>query len=289
MKNILEKLAEFLDTIGKEAKNLDFEVIDDKILRNFIDNKQNIYQYDFEMVLSEIENKLNTKLLESEKNWYYTCPVEIQWSRPEQKSKEGFISGGFYINGLTDIFFYPINFWERDFAPFEQMGQANLFEEPSQFNWIVGTTAVASPFYTPEFGCVKRDLSGFPNEFFFYDSGLIYLLPFKSFEEYLEAMMASASVRCWQYFYINPQIIIQKNAQLNYFTWSLHLNTNLGEGLNSLYPVKDVKFNRLDMINEYLERCVRLLPDSFPFLDFSYHQNYYNDFEKLYSATKNNK
>ena len=91
----------------------------------------------------------------------------------------------------------------------------------------------------------------------------LFPLPFTSAEEYLRAMIASAAVECWQYFYIDPELVISKSKGLSYFTWDLHFRTELGHDLDVAYYVENAPHDRLDLIAEYLERCIRILPGTF--------------------------
>ena len=93
-------------------------------------------------------------------------------------------------------------------------------------------------------------------------------------------MIASAAVRCWQYFYVDPELIINKSKGLSYFTWVLYLKTRLDNDLISMNYVENAQYDRLDLIAEYLERCVRILPDTFP----NHHKVYFKRFMALYQS-----
>lgn len=220
-------------------------------------------------------------LNDSQKLIFYLS-AKLTWTRGEEKSGEGVLSGGMFFNGLTDIFHFKPTFFERSlekFLEYENESKTDI-DLIHQLRFIESPTSLQDAFYTPYFGCVTLKENEFPTDFYFYDSGLVYKLPFTTYEEYIDALIQSSAVCCWQYFYINPQEIITKNKGIDYITWAKHTSTTLDKDLSNLVYVPNAKYDRLDMINEYLERCVRLLPDAFPFLNFEHHIQYYDELKK---------
>ena len=144
--------------------------------------------------------------------------------------------------------------------------------------WIESPAIPNEAEYRPQFGCVILEKGKLPDSFYYYDSGFVYPLSFKTYEEYVKGLISSGSVICWQYFYIDLALIISQNQHVKHITWSQHIYSRLEDGLDSIHYKKDSKYDRLDLINEYLERCVRLLPKTFPFLDFTHHKKHYSEF-----------
>ena len=178
-------------------------------------------------------------------------------------------------------------FWERSETAFDRFeNKGEMLDDPRALSWIESTTAVRNVLPTESYGCTRIKDSADLDEFYFYDSGKLYDLPFQSAEAYFDALFSSAAVECWQYFFIDPQVIIEKNKGLPYITWNLHYRSHLSDGIGLLQYNPAIPYDRLDLINEYLERCVLLLPKSFPFLDFSHHIAYYENFQQLYKASK---
>jgi len=217
----------------------------------------------------------------------YLSSCRLRWRRPE-KEEDGYLDGGFSFNGLTDIFSRNLQFWKKSVEEFKEYENEKLIDLKllKQLRWIESPTIPIEAEYTPQFGCVKLQKGKLPDEFYYYDSGIIYPIPFKSFDEYVDGLVASGSVTCWQYFYVDPELIISKNKEIKYITWSKHTTSRLGGGIDSIHFKPEVKYDRLDLINEYMERCVRLLPESFPFINFTYHKKHYSEFEKLYKKLR---
>jgi len=119
----------------------------------------------------------------------------------------------------------------------------------------------------------------FPNEFYYYDGGIFYPLPFKSYDEYISALIANAGVVYWQYFYIEPEEIIGKNKGLNYMTSDLRIGTRKVDNINIYQYNPEYQFDRLDLIVEYLNYCVQYLPDAFPTINFEHQKKYLQSLE----------
>jgi hypothetical protein len=136
-------------------------------------------------------------------------------------------------------------------------------------------------FYIPYYGCVRFNEDSFPHEFYFFDGGVIYALPFQSYEEYIKALIANAGLECWQYFYVDPHLLIQKNRGRNYMATDLRKGTRLVEDFRMYDYDPAYNFDRLDMIHEYLQRCVRFLPGAFPTLNLEHQRMYLHKLESL--------
>lgn len=237
-------------------------------------------------IIEMIESNFKIKLTDEQKLIFY-LPEQLSWTREAQKEGEYLLKGGTYFNGIMDVISSkPTTFFEYSldkFLKYEDESKTDI-ELIRKLRFIESPTSLQDATYTPYFGCVTLKEGEFPNEFYFYDSGLVYKLPFTTYEDYIDALIQSAAVNCWQYFYINPEEIVSKNKGVKYITWGLHTRTSLDEDLAGLFFVPDAKYDRLDLINEHLEQCVKLLPGSFPFLKFEHHIQYYNHFKKLYEG-----
>ena len=283
MKQTILRLYDFFQDIEHLTKGIEIESSSLETINNFVSGMQSEQQDEIQWVTKEIKDKTGLVLNKSQKNLFFIEDAELIWTRPAQESGEGYLSGGFYINGPLSIFLNPAKFWEDSLSFFEEIGKENLADIPINLRWIESTSLYTEPSYNPHFGCVKFIQGVFPNEFYFYDSGFLFPLPFTTFQEYFNAMIDSAAVKCWQYFYIEPETILNRNINKDYYTWALHISTNLDEKLRSIKYFENAKFDRLDLIAEYLKRCVRLLPGSFPFLTFDHHKEYFEGFRKLYN------
>jgi len=266
-------------TVSARLGKLEIENFENKLKFN-----KSLKSEDF--IVEDIEEDYKVKLTEEQRLILY-LPKKIEWTREEQKENEGILSGGCFFNGILDIFSFEPTFFEyslNKFLQYEDEAKTDV-ELIRKLRFIESPTSLQDATYTPYFGCVMLKENEFPTDFYFYDSGLVYKLPFKSYAEYIDALIQSSAVNCWQYFYIDPQEIIAKNKGISYITWGLHTRTRLDEDLAGLNFVPDAKYDRLDLINEHLKQCVELLPSTFPFLTFEHHINYYTQFKKLYEAS----
>lgn len=288
MKKVMQKLSDFVDNVSSQSEGVKISDISRTELDRYVSDNVTHSNEDVSYAINDIEevSGIEVDVTDELVCLVYLSDQGLNWSRPEKKSNEGFLSGGFYINGILDIFSYPVDFWKDSLVDFEKNGISGASKMPENIRWFESPVAHNSSIYKPFYGCVIVDSESLSDQFYFYDNGLLYKLPFSSFEEYFEAMINSAAVECWQLFYIDPEEIVKKTKGVSYITWIQYLNSYLDERMHSLKLDKDVKFDRLDLVNEYLERCVRLLPDTFPFIDFSQHKDYYTKFKKLYDKEK---
>ena len=283
---MLKKILFNLNRLATESIGIDIRALDKNSLEKYAVDKSPV-PWDVEYFAEKIKNLVNIEFDDSNDFWLYISGLEIYWVRIAREGK-GSLAGGFYINGASLLFLTKQQkFWEDSERLFDRFeNKEEMLDDPRALSWIESTTAVRSPLATENYGCTRIKDSADLDEFYFYDSGKLYDLPFQSAEAYFDALFSSAAVECWQYFFIDPQVIIEKNKGLPYITWNLHYRSHLSDGIGLLQYNPAIPYDRLDLINEYLERCVLLLPKSFPFLDFSHHIAYYENFQRLYKASK---
>lgn len=279
-----KRLFAFITNVKNHANNIEIDEQRYKLLEKYVTGNTSGYDSLIKERLNTLKQEFDLDTSPKTEAYVFLSSTKLLWSRPELVPGEGYLAGGFFLNGFAEMLLEPSDFWSQTHRAFELVDQADLAETPQNMSWFSGTTAPASPIYMPEYGCVPVRHGEIPSEFYFYDSGLLFPLPFTSIDEYLHAMVASACVRCWQYFYIDPALIVAKSKPCSYYTWSLHISTGLDPALEDLTPVKDPRYNRLDLVAEHLERCVKLLPRSFPFLDFAHHRSYLETFLSAYRA-----
>ncbi|NML21665.1 hypothetical protein HHL16_12310 [Pseudoflavitalea sp. G-6-1-2] len=284
----IKNLYTFLQNIRKKSVNIDVEVLDTESLDPLFSGGADETKELDEQRKEKFKTTYGIALSKEQIDYFHLTSCILRWNRSEQEPKEGLLSGGFAFNGISNLFKFNNPFWQESADKFKETAKGKLPDEAllQQLRWIESPTPKNSGIYTPQFGCVILEKEKFPNQFYFYDSGLVYPLPFQSYEEYIDALTDSAAVRCWQYFYVDPALIVQKNKGLSYIGWSLHVTSHLEEGIRDLTVNKNIQSDRLDLIDEYLHRCVQLLPKSFPFLDFSHHKKHYEAFSKLYEKSK---
>lgn len=286
MTMIMHDMASFFELMSSASKDIEIDESSHVEIDRYVSGSVDYYDEGINRVTNKIKNKTEIDFPDDLKFLFFLQGENIRWARGEQKSGEGSLGGGFYVNGIIDVFLYPLDFWKSAVREFSDIGCEDLADIPENMRWFESTVAHNDPEYAPHYGCVPFEPPSFPDRFFFYDSGLLFPLPFKSFEEYYSAMLDSAAVECWQYFYVDPAEIIRKSKGVSYITWFQHIATRLDERMQSMFLNEAIEHDRLDLIDEYLERCVRLLPGSFPFLDFSHHREYYSRFKALYEKQK---
>lgn len=217
MNHILEKFREFITQIENNSIGIKLSSYSISKLDKTLNGKHDLlFVKDIERRKKNIFNENGVVFPEDKEYLFYLSTYQLRWNRPEQKTREGLLSGGTYINGMIDAFHFDAPFWEYSQNKFKQLEIDHYFDFPENLRWFESPTAHNDAELTPYYGCFKLKQGEFPNEFYFYDCGLLYKLPFRSFEEYFEAQLSCAMVKCWQYFYIQPDIIIQKNRNLPY-------------------------------------------------------------------------
>ncbi|MFK7920768.1 MAG: hypothetical protein AB8H47_02375 [Bacteroidia bacterium] len=289
MKNFVNTLYEFCQNIQFKAEGI--EIADKQI-----DKLQIFVKEGEQSSFMRFVNKRRKKLSElygldttpDHIPMFFTSGAHFEWVRGEQKPNEGLLKGGFSINGITDIFKDVVPFWESPLNRFENVGDQRKpsADSFSGLRWFDSPSFFNDSRYTPQYGCIVLEDSKWPSSFVFFDSGLQFEMATFSFEQYFGQLIASAAVVCWQYFFVDPDQIISKNKGLHYRTWERHKITLVDKELRKLNLNKDTHHDRLDLIMEYLERCIRLLPSSFPFIDFSYHIDFYERLNQKYLAQK---
>ena len=241
-------------------------------------------------VRKRIDN-IGLSLNADKESLFYLFSPELKWSKHGFKGKDGNwinpIDGGFCINSIYEILTSEQEkFWERaskkyqDYEPYTK----EYFELINQLAWFDSPTSFVDRAITPFYTCLKIEEGKFPTAFYFYDSHLVYQLPFKTYEEYFETLFASTCIECWQFFYINPNELIKRSKGKCYFTVFLKSPKTENQSIINFEP--EVKEDRLDVIHGYLEHCVTALPEIFPEKDFSYHINFFKEFNALYLESK---
>lgn len=234
-------------------------------------------------------NQYKIHLKEEDYDVLFLTTYGLEWYRPETFSKEGYLEGGFSFNGLEDLYSNNPHFWKdavNDFIKFQPKKKVD-YSFLECLRWLESTHHYSNPNSgnLPYTACVTLDEDRLPSKFYFFDGGLVFELTIDSYDDYVKALTDSSGVTCWQYFYINPDEIIDKNIEVNYMTWVLK-TSDLADGINDLAYDENITYDRLDLVAEYLERCIRLLPSTFPFLDFSYHKEHYRKFKVLYDQVR---
>ena len=287
MNSTINKFYEFIQNLKHHSVDLKFDRLEYEKIKKEVEGKSDkLFVKDLERRKNNI-SRINGFEFPSDHDYlFYLSSLNIRWYRPELKSMEGLLSGGTYINGIIDAFQLATPFWEKANQKFNGFSLKDLPAIPLNNHWIESPASFLDAEYAPQYGCFEITPNHFPDKFNYFDSGILHPLPFNSFENYFSALINTGMVKHWQYFYIAPKEIIARNKNLPYLTLSLHRSSNLHKNIRNLAFDESIIYDRLDLIMEHLEKCIRLLPKAFPFLDFSYHENHVRELTLLYEEFK---
>ncbi|MEM1120921.1 MAG: hypothetical protein AAGJ18_10770 [Bacteroidota bacterium] len=276
----------FIELAKKSGQN---DVAIEKCQTNMFDKflTEPAFQQKFgQLIQKEIEKIKTTSGITISADQIIPCYLfspQLRWSRVDKEHGQPALSGGFCFNQGVAMVTEKLDGWKSRYADFLAY-EAGTPEDQvllDQLVWFESLSLPLSGLLTPFLGCVLPNSRSFPHDFYFFDDGLIYRLPFGSYRAYIEALLANAAIKCWQYFYIPPKELVQKNRGLNYMTTQLRVSTQLAEDIPFDKHDPAFTFDRLDIIHEYLERVVRFLPMAFPTLNFDHQKRYLETLEAL--------
>lgn len=237
----------------------------------------------FQKRISNIEKTFGIKVLKDQELAFTLFSTSLIYQIVDHYGPGNPLDGGFALGGVPAAMIAKSDRWKKwhsDFLKYESSSkeELELLDQLICYNRRVpSTSTLANDFY----GCVIPNAITFPSDFFLYDRGLIYRLPFRTYQGYIDAMIDCAAVNGWQYFYIDPQELIDKNRGLNYMTTSLktsYLHFD-NRSVYTYYP--NLKIDRLDLIVEHLTYCIQVLPSAFPTMDFSNQVDHVNQIRNL--------
>ena len=247
MSVLLDKFEEFRkDVINSDHNNVledNYEII--KSVGDF---------YNYEEKFSILKGKTGIDIPKADWESLATSGLTLDWDRPAESYEEAYMYGGYVIQDLTMCLGYDDPFWKIDHP--SPSDEERLFLE--KINYIQRCAHGNDGTY----GCLYREQGVYPCPVYFYDKGL-YCKMNLDYDQYYESMLASSAVSYWQYFYIDIDEIYSRTRDIN------------ADNINSVYhdeiPEGITKF---EAIINHLESNLKLLPDSFPDKDFSYHQKH---------------
>lgn len=282
MENIVKDLLDFIERVRFDSNGIEVQELSCSRIKKFLKGDISSLQKRIDKTKKRIEETSGMLFNEQQSSLFFLQGEGLRWNRLETQTNEGLVSGGFCINGVMDMFLDPVNFFEKSQHKLFSNAHTGIATITENMRWFESKTAHNAPESTPQYGCFLFEPPNFPSKYYFYDSGLLFQLPFKNFEEYLTAMMNSAAVSGWQYFYISPLEVIQKNIGQPYITWPQHISSCLDGRMQSVIYNQSIEYDRLDLIYEHIERCVQLLPETFPFQSFADLEVYFGEFKLLY-------
>ena len=259
MEKTFNQILKYADLLEKQSLGLTCEIQID-YLKNKIAKDSEVIKFRTGRINARVKRKKNYELSEQQTLLYFLAGIEILWTRPA-KISEILLHGGFAFNGLTDVLTMKTDFWVDSIKEFGKNPSSEELKFLNTLSWFESPTPHALAIYTPMYGCFELLENKYPERLFFYDSGTVYELDM-TFEAYISNLIDSVAVYCWQYFYIDPDVIIRKNKGIKGTAWYMSMEIDFPE-----------QNDRLENIIMYMEYCVKLLPTSFPGKDFTFHQN----------------
>jgi hypothetical protein len=236
-----------------------------------------------ERKMEKVKTSFGITINEDQKTPFFLFSAYLRWMWVDQEGPNLPLFGGFAFKQGAAMMDASSDSWKKEHEDFLEFETSTPEAEAllTKLVWFESPTSANSSTFAPYYGCVLPNEKTFPHEFYFYDGGIIYPLPFQTFEAYLLALIANAGVECWQYFYVGPEQLIQKNKGLNYMTTALRKGTRLTEDLTVYEYDPSLKFDRLDLIHEHIQRCVTFLPAAFPTLNLEQQRVYLEQLESL--------
>lgn len=286
------QIIEFLDVLRHTSGHVTLKTCDTELFEQYITDPETREKFDSHRLrrFERIRDRQGIGISEDQQFLFFAFSAHLQWQRIDTEGPEHPLRGGFALRSGGEIAramkkpCKVLTASYQDFTKYEvpKPQDAALME---QLLWFDRMFPTAGSQYTGFNACVRPGDDTFPADFYFYDDGLPYALPFKTYADYIDAMVRNAAVECWQYFYIDPEEIITRNRGLSYMTTRLRVSTGLKEGLPVYELDPAFKYDRLDLIREYLGRCVRTLPLAFPEINFDHQAAYLDRFDAVMAQT----
>ena len=279
------QLKEFIETVEKHTKDVEIDGQSTRMLLQFMTDEA--FRQKFIPLIKRRMEKVKTEkglsISKDQEIPFTLFGAHLRWYSYE-------LVGGFQFCYGSSMIFSRIttDAWKKDHEDFLKYESSSRNDQIllDRLLYFESPTAPNAAIRTSYYGCVVENDHSFPHDFYFYDDGLIYALPFNGYQEYIEAMLVNAAVECWQYFYISPQELVKKNKGLNYMTTDLRMTTELVQNISVYEYNPNYSFDRLDLIFEYLQRVVRFLPEGFPTLNFDHQNEYLKELEKEIKRAK---
>jgi hypothetical protein len=230
-KNFLEYLKTSNVKLREDHINMDVLSLSDRLLKRKIP------------LLAE---KWNILMKDEDLEVFNLSGLSICWTYTNKENQ--FIYGSFLLNGFTEALIFASDFWEIYNSLNTHKPDNNELEFLEKLNWFEKQSSGDDGKY----GCFLREPGEFPPKIYFYDRGAYFPMAI-SFDQYLDAMIASCAVRGWQYFYIDIPDDFPDFDEVNKSVVLKDLEFII-EMLPKLFPDKDFSYHikRMDYIRERL-------------------------------------
>lgn len=282
---ILTQLKRFIETIESASNDVVIEEQSADLFERFLSDKDfhEEFSQHVNMSLEGVKSMSNLTIDEDQSLTFMLFSASLSWLKTDREGGNPPLAGGFSFNDGETMILERSEVLKNWYANFLEYEAPNPEEEAllAQLRWFESPYPQVSSIRVPFLGCVLPNGKTFPHDFYFFDGGIVYPLPFKTYTAYIQALIDNAGLIGWQYFYVDPGLLIKRNKGLNYMTTDFRKGTRLVENLPLYQYNPSYTFDRLDLIHEYLKRSHRFLPGAFPTLNFDHQKTWLENLEKL--------
>lgn len=197
-----------------------------------------------------IESVFNTTgiiIPQDSRKFAYVTGIRLDWV---YSKNEDWIYGG-YAMDFFDCLWSPSHFWKIYNDPPESAEEQSFLENLVYFQ-------KSGHGDDGTFGCFLRN-QDFDKSIIFYDSGCYFKMSI-GLEEYMEALLKYKAVCAWQYFFIEPQLIIKSLKDISAENWAI---TSID------YDNLRFQGSKVNAVLFHMDKIIRLFPKLFPDVDLS--------------------
>jgi len=211
----------------------------------------------FEWGIEDINDVLNIELSDDYIPYLGLIFNKIDWKVHGLKHEFDYVYGGYDVTKLSAALAEPTDdFWK---ATNQMMKYTPDIEELKALNTLA--PFIIQEANHAEYGCFIHEKGVFPHKICFYDELARYPMNL-TLDEYFDAMFDSCAIALWQYFYIDPEEIIENSKGYTTERWNNIINMDLPKNTP-----------RIEGILKHMTNISEILPMLFPDKDFSYHQD----------------
>ena len=251
MSNILIELKKMIDV---SLRNVDINSI-------YIDEVEELNKTrNYNRIVEKISGKLDIDILEEDYHFFNYTGMRLDWDNSKNNGFHEYLFGGFDLYGINSALVYPTKFHESYYTPELSNRDKNLISQLGYFQKSGhGDDGV--------FGCLLREKGVYPPKLYLFDHNVIFPLDM-TFQQYFDNMLKCNAVTLWQYFFIEPEVIVDKLKDISIEKW------------HSLYEDKLGDVSRAHGVLAHMEKVVRMFPRLFPDTDITFFQEKYDALEK---------
>lgn len=218
------------------------------IEENNVDECLELAEYlDIKEMVESVLNYTGITISQNQQKFAYLTGATLDWVCSKN---EDWLYGGYSMT-LFRCLAYPSHFWKIYNDPPESAEQQDFLEDLVYFQ-------KSGHGDDGTFGCFPRN-QDFDKNIIFYDSGCYFKMSI-GLEEYMEALLKYKAVCAWQYFFIEPQLIIKNLKDISAENWAI---TSID------YDNSRFQGSKVNAVLFHMDKIIRLFPKLFPDVDLS--------------------